>query len=90
MMGDVIVLFNYPRELMSTSINNDLDAFVAFNTRTKKWGYASNKGWGKFRWTEEESRTFSEQQAGKTFKIDFEVVNRLNNNPNILRKVTIR
>lgn len=80
--GDKVTLFKYPWELMSKHVRgvND-DSYVAFNPRTKEWGYVSNKGWCHYVWYPESARSMDEQQKGETFPIDFETVNRLNNHP---------
>lgn len=86
--GDVVQCFKYPHELMSEVFKHKIDAFVAYNPRTKEWGYVANEGWAFHSWWPETACSFSEHQRGDTFEINFETVNRLNAKPCF--SVTIR
>jgi hypothetical protein len=69
--GDRVIVFKYPRGLMSELFKGKQDVGVVFNPRTVEWGYIANVGWGHMRWFSIESRTFREQERGQTFQIDF-------------------
>lgn len=79
--GDVVQCFKYPHELVSETLKHKMGVFVGYNPRTKEWGYVANEGWAFHTWWPETARSFSEQQRGDTFKINFETVNRLNMKP---------